>query len=107
MIFQKFDVIVRQRRQQFVGRQRRNLGIQNAIPPGRSGPFSAGMNVAFRVDASTAMLLALSELASWRLFGIRQKRRTVPIYPVGSATGDTVGPPLSNSIACVRQIPSA
>jgi hypothetical protein len=33
------------------------------------------------------MLLALSELASWRLSGIRQKRRTVSIYPVGSASG--------------------
>jgi hypothetical protein len=36
--------------------------VQNGILPGRSGPLSAGMNVAFRGDASTVCFVPLRKL---------------------------------------------
>ena len=75
MAFQKIEVAARQCGQQFVGRQAEYLCIHNDIPPGRSGPYSAGMNVALREDASTAMLPAIGKIASWCLFSTRQKRK--------------------------------
>jgi hypothetical protein len=73
MRLQGFAIGARQGRQQFVGQRARCPRVQRDIPPGRSGPISAGENVAFRVDASTGYFCVLDRVASWCLFGSRHK----------------------------------
>jgi hypothetical protein len=48
------EIVVRQPREELVAQGVNAGGLQIGILPGRSGPRSAGINVAFRVDASTA-----------------------------------------------------
>src|SRR5258708_11632655 len=98
---QCFVIGVRQGGQHLVGQRTRDFRVQNNIPPGRSGPFSAGIDVAFRDDASTGGASAYTKLQAG-VCSVTVRSGRDKIYTVGSMSGDAVWPPLSNSIACAR-----
>jgi hypothetical protein len=86
MGFQTIKVVNRQRCQQFVGHRTRSLDLQVTILPGRSGPFPAVIDVAFRDDASTDCLFFKMFRATLRPVPVtRGRSESVSWIKIGAA----------------------
>jgi hypothetical protein len=86
MVGQEFEIGGGQSGQQIIGQRTRRLSVQDGILPGRSGPLSAGVNMAFRDDASTVCFVALSEVQA-DVCAVPVRSRRPEIYSVGSSSG--------------------